>query len=88
MKISDTAVDLAVAVAIMSSFKKRSVSGGVCFFGELGLTGEVRQGTLSELRIKEALRLNFKKVYTNIRIPHSAEAVVSYNLIQDFMKLF
>jgi len=63
IKISDPTLDLAVAVAILSSYKNRSISPEVCFFGELGLIGEIRQTNDFNIRVKEALRLNFTKIY-------------------------
>jgi DNA repair protein RadA/Sms len=69
MKMQDPAADLPVAMAIVSSFRNRSISAEVCFFGELGLTGEIRQVTDSHMRVKEALRLNFQKIYANLSDP-------------------
>jgi DNA repair protein RadA/Sms len=65
IKINDPAADLAVAMAILASLKQRSISAEVCFFGELGLTGEVRPVCDIDMRIKESKRLNFKRIYTN-----------------------
>lgn len=65
IKISDPGADLAVAIAILSSMKNRSISPEVCFFGELGLTGEIRKVESDVLRIKEATRLGFKTIYCN-----------------------
>ena len=83
MKITDSAVDLAVAMAIASSFKQRTISAEVCFFGELGLTGEIRRATSAELRVKESLRLGFKKVFANSDL----KGVTEVNLISKLMDL-
>lgn len=83
VKLVDTSVDLAVAMALMSSFKKRSISGEVCFFGELGLTGEIRRANSEEVRIKEAIRLGFKKIYAN----SDNSSVVKVNLINNLIKM-
>ncbi len=64
MKLDDPAADLAVAMAVISSFRKRLISAEVCFFGELGLTGEIRRVSDVQSRIKEAKRLGFKKIYS------------------------
>lgn len=65
LKISDPGADLSVAMALLSAYKNRTISSEVCFVGELGLSGEIRRVSQLELRIKEAKRLGFKKIYTN-----------------------
>lgn len=62
---TDPACDLAVAMAILSSYKQRTISAEVCFFGELGLTGEIRRVSMDSIRVKESLRLGFKKIFAN-----------------------
>lgn len=59
MKISEPAIDLAVVAAIVSSFKNRTCSENYCFFGEVGLSGEVRQVRRQKERTKEAENLGF-----------------------------
>lgn len=61
LKISEPAVDLAVAAALLSSLKNAQVPRTFCFFGELGLTGEVRGVSLPEIRLKEAKKMGFEK---------------------------
>lgn len=61
-KISDTGLDMAVVSAIISSYFDRPIAEGVCFAGEIGLSGEVRPASRSEQRITEAARLGFKKI--------------------------
>ncbi len=68
LKIGEPAADLAVALAILSSFKNKSLDPKTAVFGELGLLGEVRTIGASERRIKEAKRLGF----TTIISPASA----------------
>lgn len=68
MKNTDPACDLAVAMAILSSYKQRTISAEVCFFGELGLTGEIRRVSMEGLRVKESIRLGFKKIFANSEI--------------------
>lgn len=59
LKIEEPAADLAVALAIISSFKNKAVDSKCAVFGELGLLGEVRRVGSEERRIKEAKRLGF-----------------------------
>lgn len=62
MRVDEPAVDLAVALAIASSFKDRPIPPGTVLVGEVGLTGEVRAVTRLEQRVQEAARLGFKRV--------------------------
>lgn len=62
LKIAEPAADLAVAVAILSSFKNKALDPKTAVFGELGLLGEIRSIGSSERRTKEAKRLGFSTV--------------------------
>ncbi len=61
-KVSDTGLDLAIVAAVISSYFDRAIDEGVCFAGEIGLSGEVRPAPRTEQRIAEAARLGFKKI--------------------------
>lgn len=63
IRIEDPAVDLAVAVALVSSLNEMAVPGKVCFSGEVGLGGEIRAVNRVEQRIKEAEKLGFSAIY-------------------------
>ena len=62
IKVEEPAVDLGVILALASGFKNTPISSTLAVFGEVGLTGEVRGVSQAPARIKEALRLGFKKV--------------------------
>ena len=62
-KLDEPAIDLAVAVAIASSYKDLPTNPQECFIGEIGLTGEIRRVNRIEQRINEAAKLGFTKVY-------------------------
>lgn len=62
IKIGEPSADLAVAMAILSSFKNKPVNAQTAVFGELGLLGEVRSIGAEDRRIKEAKRLGFTTV--------------------------
>ncbi|RYE06283.1 MAG: DNA repair protein RadA [Rickettsiaceae bacterium] len=62
LKIIEPAADLAVAAALISAATNKPLPGQSIFFGEIGLSGEVRRVSQSETRIKEALKLGFNKV--------------------------
>lgn len=65
MKVDEPAVDLAVAMAIVSSHKNIVIDPKTVFLGEIGLTGEIRNITNFEKRIKEISKLGYDKIYTN-----------------------
>lgn len=59
LKIAEPAADLAIALAILSSFKNKALDPKTVVFGEVGLLGETRRIVSEERRIKEAKRLGF-----------------------------
>ena len=59
LRISEPAADLAVAAALVSSLSERPVPEDMVVFGEIGLSGEVRAVSQSDLRLKEAAKLGF-----------------------------
>src|SRR5574337_599548 len=63
VKLDEPAIDLAVAVAVASSYKELPTDARECFIGEIGLTGEIRRVNRIESRINEAAKLGFKKLY-------------------------
>lgn len=60
-KLDEPAADLGVVAAIASSFRNVAIDPSTVFFGEVGLTGEVRAVNQMDKRITECLRLGFKK---------------------------
>lgn len=64
MKASEPAADLAVCLAIASSFKDKAGGKDLVVFGEVGLGGEVRSVRFVEKRVKEAANLGMKRVIT------------------------
>lgn len=65
VKVSETAADLAVCAAIISSFKNKALARKAVFIGEVGLLGETRSVRGLEKRIKEAKKLGFEKVFSS-----------------------
>ncbi len=59
LRVNEPAADLAVAAAIASAASDRPTSPGTVYFGEVGLSGEVRQVAQAEARLKEAAKLGF-----------------------------
>lgn len=63
LRITEPAADLAVAAALISAASNVALPNGSVFFGEVGLSGEVRKVSQTEARIKEATKLGFKEMY-------------------------
>ncbi len=63
LKIDEPAADLALVAAIISSCGNFPTPENCVFFGEIGLTGEVRAVSHADKRLGELLRLGFKKCY-------------------------
>lgn len=61
IKINEPAIDLGIALAILSSNKGFAIDMNTVVFGELGLTGELRAVTMSERRLREAEKIGYKK---------------------------
>ncbi len=62
LKITEPAADMAVAMALISAISNKPVPADMAVFGEIGLSGELRNVGNIEARIKEASKLGFKKV--------------------------
>lgn len=60
IKINEPALDLAIVMAIMSSYKDRAISNNTICFGEVGLSGEVRAVNMAEQRVLEAKKMGFE----------------------------
>lgn len=62
IKILEPALDLGVLMAVASSYVNMEIPPEVAFFGEVGLTGEIRGVGFSEKRIRECMKMGFKRV--------------------------
>lgn len=61
LRVSDTAIDLAVISSILSSNMDIAIDADICMAGEIGLSGEIRPVNRIEQRINEARKLGFKR---------------------------
>ncbi len=59
LRAADPALDLAMVLALYSSFLNLPVPSQLMVFGEVGLAGEVRSVSLAKERVQEAARLGF-----------------------------
>lgn len=62
-RLSDPAADVAVAAALVSALADRPLPDKAAWFGEVSLSGEIRQVAHAELRLREAAKLGFKRGY-------------------------
>ena len=60
MRISETGIDLAIVLALLSSYKNKALDSKTIAFGEIGLIGEVRSVSMLSQRIKEAEKLGYE----------------------------
>jgi DNA repair protein RadA/Sms len=61
LRIGEPAADLAVAAALVSSLTGEPVPSDAVVFGEIGLSGEIRAVSQTDVRLKEAAKLGFEK---------------------------
>ena len=64
MRIHEPAADLAIAAALISSLVDRPLPQSRVLMGELGLSGEIRSVSQTQLRLKEAEKLGFSSAMT------------------------
>ena len=65
LKLIEPAADLPVAAALISTESGVEVGAKTCFFGEIGLTGEVRAVPFADQRLREAEKLGFKTIFVS-----------------------
>ncbi|MDE2234690.1 MAG: DNA repair protein RadA [Gammaproteobacteria bacterium] len=61
LRVAETAADLPVLLAVLSSFRDRPLSNDLVLFGEVGLAGEIRPVYNGEERLREAAKHGFKR---------------------------
>jgi DNA repair protein RadA/Sms len=70
LRVTETASDLAVVLAVLSSFRERPLPKDLVVFGEVGLTGEVRPVPFGEERLLEAKKHGFKRaIVPKLNVP-------------------
>ena len=94
LRLDEPSVDLAVALALISSMKDIPIPQNVIAMGEIGLAGEVRTITNLQKRINESYRLGFdtiaipeKSMDEKIKIP-SGVSLIPIEAVYDALSLF
>ncbi len=77
LRVTEPAADLAVAAALASAACEQPADPGTVFFGEVGLSGEVRQVAQSEARMKEAQKLGFETACLPRRVARGNRALAA-----------
>ena len=95
LRVSDPALDLAVACSILSSNVDIPISPRYCFAAEVGLSGEVRPVSRIDSRVGEAARLGFEKIFIskydsrNLARAQAGIEIVAVSVIEEaFRNLF
>ena len=94
LKIEDPSMDLAIILALLSSFEDLPLPQGICFAGEVGLNGEIRAVNRIQQRIAEAEKLGFEKIIISsfnqkgIDTKKLGIIVVAVETVEEAYKLF
>jgi len=72
LRVTEPAADMAVAAALISAASDTPTDPEMVFFGEIGLSGELRQVAQAELRLKEAAKLGFSRAACPKRVAGGA----------------
>jgi DNA repair protein RadA/Sms len=94
LKIEDPSMDLAIILALLSSFEDLPLPQGICFAGEVGLNGEIRAVNRIQQRIAEAEKLGFEKIIISsfnqkgIDTKKLGISVVAVETVEEAYKLF
>ncbi len=89
IKIMEPAADLAVAAAIISATESVVIPSDTIYFGEIGLSGEIRPVTQSLQRLKEAKKLGFTNAVISTiseKSPIAHQELKHLSQLQDLLK--
>jgi DNA repair protein RadA/Sms len=83
LRITEPAADLAVAAALASAATNQPTHAGTVYFGEVGLSGEVRQVAQADARLKEAQKLGFERAVLPRRVARGGRAAAGEGMRLD-----
>ena len=91
IKVDDPAIDLAVAISVLSSNADLAIPKTIAFAGEIGLSGEIRPVNRIEQRISEAEKLGYKQIVVSkyskgLELKKSEIEVFSCGKIEEVVK--
>ena len=89
ISVDDTALDLAVVAAVISSNEDIVLNEKYCFAAEVGLSGEIRPVQRLEQRITEAEKLGFSKIFiskfSKLNISPKSIKIIYLSKIEDLI---
>lgn len=92
MKVNEPALDLAIVMALLSSYSNKALGEKTIVFGEVGLTGEIRGVSQAEQRAAEAAQLGYEKIIlpkVNLKsVSRSGLQLTGVGHITELMRLF
>lgn len=90
-RLDETAIDCAIALALVSSIRDIPIPPDLIAFGEIGLAGEVRSVQAAEQRVAECARLGFKRValpsYSKNKVDPKGAELISLRSVFDAIRL-
>ena len=81
IKLKDPAMDLANVSSIISSYMDQVIPSKSCFAAEVGLSGEIRPIAQMDIRLKEAHKLGFEKIFISKAQQYSSDLAKKINII-------
>ena len=93
IKIDEPAADLAITIAMASSFANRKLLSKCVIFGEVGLSGEVRAVSKARQRVEEASRMGFttiilpKKNYFDVNKINTPVKLITVETVRDALRI-
>ncbi len=63
MRVTEPALDLGIAISVLSGYTNVPLPGGTAAFGEIGLIGEIRSVSQAVARVKEAAKLGYHRCF-------------------------
>ncbi len=91
LKITEPSVDLAIVLALVSSYKNRALPARLVALGEVSLTGEVRPVAFADKRVNEAAKLGYKHVVlaakTKLDSKHDGVELLRVKTVADVMDM-
>lgn len=92
MKVNEPALDLAIIMALLSSYSNKALGEKTIVFGEVGLTGEIRGVSQAEQRAAEAAQLGYEHIIlpkVNLKsVSRSGLKLTGVGHITELMRLF
>ncbi|MBP5532958.1 MAG: DNA repair protein RadA [Lachnospiraceae bacterium] len=92
MKVNEPALDLAIIMALLSSYSNKALGEKTIVFGEVGLTGEIRGVSQAEQRAAEAAQLGYEHIIlpkVNLKsVSRSGLKLTGVSHITELMRLF